>query len=306
MLFMFPGQGSQKIGMGKDLYENFATARDVFGEVDDALSFRLSQLMFNGDESELRLTENAQPAIMTVSMAFMRILEKDFSFDLSRHAKYFAGHSLGEYSALCAAKILTLTETARILTVRGKAMAEAYPSGGAMAAILGLSVKEVEKSISDTDDVEIANDNCVGQVVISGSREAVENAVDKLKGQGAKRTVLLSVSGPFHSKFMKPAEQALRDALGRVSFRGPVGPIISNVTAKAELTNFEDLLIKQLTNRVRWRESLLYAQEHEVSTFVEVGNGNVLSGLAKRTLFDANVVTINSVDAIEKFVANLD
>lgn len=300
MLFMFPGQGSQKIGMGKELYENFEAARRIFEEVDDSLSFKLSQLMFDGDEAELRLTKNAQPAIMAVSMAYVNVLKKDFSVNFSK-AKYFAGHSLGEYTALCTAGVLSLAQTCRILGARGLAMEKAYPQGGAMAAILGLSIEKLEKVVSSLENVQIANDNSTGQAVISGTKEDVEKAMEMAKEQDAKRAILLTVSGPFHSKFMAPAEEALQKSMEGVVFSTPSAPIISNVTAKAESSDFKRLLIQQLTNRVRWRESLIYAHENNVHTFVEIGEGNVLSGLAKRTLTDVDIFTVNNLESLENF-----
>lgn len=305
MLFMFPGQGSQKIGMGKKLYENFATARKVFEEADDSLSFKLSKLMFDGNEEELRLTKNAQPAIMTVSMAYVNVLRHEFSINFSK-AKYFAGHSLGEYTALCAAGVLSLAQTCRILGARGLAMEKAYPHGGAMAAILGLSIEELEQVVSLSKNVQIANDNSIGQAVISGIKEDVEKAMEMAKERGAKRAILLTVSGPFHSKFMAPAEEALRKSMEGIVFAQPSAPIISNVTAKAETSDFERLLIQQLTNRVRWRESLIYAHENNVNTFVEIGEGNVLSGLVKRTLTDVDIVTVNNIESLESFATQYE
>lgn len=300
MLFMFPGQGSQKIGMGKALAGQFSAAREVFDEVDDAVSFKLSKLMFEGDADELKITKNAQPALMTVSMAFIRVMEKDFGIDLSK-IKYFAGHSLGEYTALCAAKSLTLRETAIILRIRGAAMSAAYPEGGAMAAIIGLPIEKVEEIVLSLEDVQIANDNSAGQTVVSGTEYAVQNAMKIFKGNGAKLTVLLPVSGPFHSKFMKPAEDTLRDAIKKYTFRPPLAPIISNVTAKAEKDGFKHLLLQQLTNRVRWRESLIFAKNSGVENFIEIGEGNVLSGLVKRTLKDVNTAAVNSIESLENF-----
>ena len=305
MLFMFPGQGSQKIGMGKDIYDAFQAARDVFHEVDEAISFKLSDLIFNGTEAELKATENAQPALMTVSMAFVKCLEKEFSFNLTEKAKFFAGHSLGEYTALCAAGVLSLSDTAKILRIRGKAMADACPHGGAMAAIIGLPydvVKEIVESTSSAEAiVQIANDNSNGQVVVSGHESAVKIAVEKATAAKAKMAVMLEVSGPFHSPLMEKAVKPMEDALAQVKFGTPSKPIIANVTAKGETDGFKQLLIKQITNQVRWRESIMFAESAGVSTCVEVGNGKVLTGLVKRTAANLGTINVNSAESLEKF-----
>lgn len=304
MIFVFPGQGSQKIGMGKDIYDNFSSARDVFREVDDAISFNLSKLIFEGTEEDLKKTENTQPALMTVSIAFVEVMRKEFGIDLSEKAKYFAGHSLGEYTALCVAGVLSLKDTARILRIRGKAMAEACPTGGAMAAILGLSIDQVEEivkeSCSDTSKVQIANDNSVGQIVVSGHEEAVKKVAEIAQSRGAKRAVILPVSGPFHSELMQPAVKVLEEALADVEFKTPTKPIIANVTARAETENFRELLLKQITGRVRWVESIRYAESQGISKCVEVGAGKVLTGLVKRISPSMNLVNINSVESLEQ------
>ena len=303
MIFVFPGQGSQKIGMGKDIYENFSSARDVFHEVDDAISFNLSKLIFEGTEEELKKTENTQPALMAVSIAFSEVMKKEFGFDLSEKAKFFAGHSLGEYTALCAAGAISLRDTARILRIRGKAMAEACPSGGAMAAILGLDINQVEEITkeagSDTETVQIANDNSVGQIVVSGHAEAVKKAAEIAQSRGAKRAVMLPVSGPFHSELMQPAAKILEDILSDIEFKTPTRPIIANVTAKAETENFKELLLKQITSRVRWVESIRYAESQGVSKCIEIGAGRVLTGLVKRISPNMQLVNINSVESLE-------
>lgn len=307
MIFVFPGQGSQKIGMGKDIYENFSSARDVFHEVDDAISFDLSKLIFEGTEEELKKTENTQPALMTVSMAFVAVMKKDFEFDLSEKAKFFAGHSLGEYTALCATGSISLRDTARILRIRGKAMAEACPSGGAMAAILGLDINQVEeitkKASSDAEMVQIANDNSVGQIVVSGHADAVKKAAEIAQSRGARRAVILPVSGPFHSKLMQPAVKILEGVLSDIEFKSPSKPIIANVTAKAETENFKELLLKQITSRVRWVESIRYAESQGVSKCIEIGAGRVLTGLVKRISPNMQLVNINSVESLEHLKA---
>lgn len=302
MIFVFPGQGSQKIGMGKDIYDNFSSAKDVFHEVDDAISFNLSKLIFDGTEDELKRTENTQPALMTVSMAFVEVMKKELGIDISEKAKYFAGHSLGEYTALCAAGALSLRDTAKILRVRGKAMADACPTGGAMAAILGLDINQIEEIVkeacSDTAKVQIANDNSIGQVVVSGHEEAVKKATGIALNRGAKRAVILPVSGPFHSKLMQPAVKILEEMLSDIEFKSPSKPIITNVTAKAETGNFQELLLKQITNRVRWVESIQYAESQGASKCVEVGAGRVLTGLIKRISPDMQLININSFESL--------
>ncbi len=304
MIFVFPGQGSQKIGMGKDIYENFSSAREVFHEVDDSISFNLSKLIFEGTEDELKRTENTQPALMTVSMAFVKVMEKEFGFDFSEKAKYFAGHSLGEYTALRAAGAISLRDAARILRIRGKAMAEACPTGGAMAAILGLNIDQVEEIVreasSDTAKVQIANDNSVGQIVVSGHEEAVKKASEIAQNRGAKRAMILPVSGPFHSELMHPAVKILEEVLSDVEFKSPSKPIIANVTAQAETENFKELLLKQITGRVRWVESIRYAESQGVSKCIEVGSGKVLTGLVKRISPNMQLVNINSIESLEQ------
>ncbi|MBO4405277.1 MAG: ACP S-malonyltransferase [Alphaproteobacteria bacterium] len=308
MIFVFPGQGSQKIGMGKDIYDNFSSARDVFHEVDDAISFSLSRLIFEGTEEELKKTENTQPALMTVSMAFVEVMKKEFGVNLPEKAKFFAGHSLGEYTALCAADAISLIDAARILRVRGKAMAEACPTGGAMAAILGLDINQVEQIVEEacgdsspgSVKVQVANDNSVGQVVISGHEEAVRKSIEIAQSRGAKRAVVLPVSGPFHSELMQPAAEILKEVLCDVEFKTPSKPIIANVTAKAETENFKELLLKQITGRVRWVESIRYAESQGVSKCVEVGAGKVLTGLVKRISPSMQLVNINSVESFEQ------
>lgn len=302
MLAVFPGQGSQKIGMGKDIYDSFASARSVFEEVNDAISFNLSNLIFNGTEDELKATENAQPALMTVSIAIVRALKEEFGIDIAEKSKLLAGHSLGEYTALCAAGVLTLPDAAKILRLRGKAMAESYPSGGAMAAIIGLKIEEVERLVRTADNpgnvVQIANDNSPLQIVISGNAEAVEKVCEEAQKQGARKAVKLDVSGPFHCRLMKKAFHKLSECLSEIEFRAPTTPIISNVTAKSENSNFKELLLRQITERVRWRESILFAEQNSVTKCVEIGSGKVLTGLIKRISPNMSLTNIDSVESI--------
>lgn len=310
MLVVFPGQGSQKIGMGADVYENFACAREVFEEVDDAISFKLSQIILEGTDDELKMTQNAQPAIMAVSMAFVKVLQCEFGFDLARNARFFAGHSLGEYTALCSAGVLSLSDSARILRVRGTAMAAACPTGGAMAAIVGLDIEEVRKLVRSVAEqhkedgliLQVANENSPRQTIISGHEKAIEQAMEASKEAGAKRALKLEVSGPFHSSLMTAAEQPLQKQLKEVHWGAPSRAIITNVTAKGEEDDFENLLIRQLTSPVRWTETIRWAKaEGGISKVLEIGPGRVLTGLIKQ--IDSDIVTenINSLESLELF-----
>ncbi len=286
---IFPGQGSQKIGMGKAFAENFPVAREVFQEVDEALGQHLSKIMFSGDEAELTLTENAQPAIMANSIAILRVLEKEANFVLAQKASFVAGHSLGEYTALAAAGAISLSETAKLLKLRGQAMQRAVPEGlGSMAAILGLdmaAIEQVTKEASLQGDVcEVANDNAPGQIVISGSREGVERAIKLASEMGAKRALALAVSAPFHCSLMQPAAEEMRVALEKASIFPPCVPLLANITAQAVNApdTIRDLLVQQVTGRVRWRESVEELARLGVTNMLEIGEGAVLSGLVKR------------------------
>jgi [acyl-carrier-protein] S-malonyltransferase len=304
MLFMFPGQGSQKIGMGKDIYDNFPSAKNVFHEVDDAISFKLSDLIFFGTEDELKKTENTQPALMAVSMAMVKALEKEFNVNIVEKAKFFAGHSLGEYTALCAAGVISVADTARILRTRGIAMSRAFPQNGAMAAIMGLNLETVQQMIeecrSQEEVVQIGNDNSAAQMVISGHKNSVNRVVEMATKANAK-TVFLEVGGPFHSELMISAVAELSEVLEKINFQSPAKPIISNITAQAEVDNFKELLIKQLTGRIRWRESILWAESNSISQCVEIGSGKVLLGLAKRTAPNMTLISVNSLESLKKF-----
>lgn len=290
--FVFPGQGSQFIGMGKDLAEAYPIARDVFAEVDDALSQKLSATMWGEDEAALNLTENTQPALMAVSVAVARVLGQAKP-DFIKNAKFVAGHSLGEYSALTAAGTFTLSDCAKLLKIRGQAMQKAVPVGvGAMAAILNLEIPEVSALVKDASGAEIvsvANDNSFGQVVVSGHKAAVEKAIALATERGAKRAILLPVSAPFHCALMQPAADAMRDALAGVAAQAPAAPLVANVLADvvSDPVRIKQLLVEQVTGMVRWRESVLFMRDQGVTELVELGAGKVLSGLTKR--IDANV-----------------
>lgn len=279
--FIFPGQGSQSVGMGKDLYDAYPVAKQVFEEVNDALSFKLSDIIFNGPEENLTLTEHVQPALMAVSVAVYRVLEQE-GVDMS--AAFHAGHSLGEYSALTTAGVLTVFDAAKTLRERGRAMQSAVPVGqGAMAALLGLKMDAVNDLVREYD-VDLANDNSDGQVVISGEKAAVEKAAEYAKTIGAKRAVMLNVSAPFHSRLMQPAKERMREVLEDVTFHPAKTKIIPNVTVEAtdDVEKLKELLIEQVTAKVRWRETFAYMVENNITHVYELGSGKVLTGLARR------------------------
>lgn len=281
---LFPGQGSQSLGMGKSLADSFVSARRLYDEVDDALGKHLSCLMFDGPEYDLTLTENAQPALLAASLAVVRVLQAESGFVLSRHIAYVAGHSLGEYSALAAAEALSVGEAARLLRLRGQAMQRAVPPGqGAMAALIGLDV-DTARQIAAEASCAVANDNAPGQVVVSGCRDAVERAIAIARAYGGRRSVILPVSAPFHSPLMAPAAAAMREALEEVELRPPLVPLIANVLAQpvCDPAAIKRLLVEQVTAMVRWRESMLFLAADGVEEVVETGTGHVLAGLAKR------------------------
>lgn len=301
--FIFPGQGSQSIGMGRDLADVFPVAKAVFQEVDEALHQNLSTLMFSGNIDELTQTQNAQPAIMAVSMAMVRVLES-FGFFLKDNASFVAGHSLGEYTALCATGALTLSQTAKILQMRGQAMAEAgRTEAGGMMAVLGLEPDFVQKIAADSG-CYVANDNGAGQWVLSGSLVALSTAKMRAESMGAKRVVPLPVAGAFHSPLMKSAQEKMKEVLSEITFQHPSVPVVANVTAKAETDNFVDLLIQQIVAPVRWRESVIYMQTQGIAHFVECGPGAVLSGLVRRILPDSVPEKVNNVASLQAFLEN--
>lgn len=308
--FIFPGQGSQAMGMGRDICEAFRCAKDVFQEVDEALGQNLTKIIFEGPESDLVLTENTQPALMAVSIAVMRVLEKEGGLDLSCTASFVAGHSLGQYSALCAVGALSLTQTARLLKIRGLAMQEAVPLGrGAMAALLGLDLPIVEKIVSAAalgQVCEVANDNSPGQVVISGHLEAVERGIELSKEQGARRSLLLNVSAPFHCALMEPAQRRMEEALSDIMIHDPCVPLMDNVSADIiqKGQDVSPLLIRQVTGRVRWREGILKMAELGVTATVEIGAGKVLTGLSKRIVPSLDAFALNTPHDIENFLKN--
>jgi [acyl-carrier-protein] S-malonyltransferase len=309
LAFIFPGQGSQSIGMGAALKEAYPAAREVFDTVDEALGQDLSGLMADGPIEALTLTENAQPAIMAVSVAAMRALKAEFGVDVSA-AKFVAGHSLGEYSALCAAGALSLEDAARLLRLRGQAMQRAVPVGqGAMAALLGAGIEEAQAALDAAGSagvVSIANDNAPGQIVISGARDAVEAVLDGAKDHGIKRTMMLPVSAPFHCPLMLPAAEVMREGLNDTTVNAPAVPVVTNVSARA-VSDPEEIraqLVEQVTGQVRWRESVEWMQSDGVSTFAEAG-AKVLTTMLKRHIKEVEAVALNGPAELEAFAASL-
>ena len=310
--FVFPGQGSQYVGMGKELYNNFATAREVFEEVNDALNQDLFKIMTEGPDSQLLMTSNTQPAMMANSMAIIRVLQKEFGVDIQKSVALMAGHSLGEYSACCAAGVFTLSDTAKLLRIRGEAMQQAVPFGiGAMAAIIGMSFQDIEALVEASSDEEYfcvaANDNSASQIVISGHSKAVDRAIALAPEFGAKKCVKLSVSAPFHSPLMEPARLKMAEAFKNVPVHNANVPIIANVLADkiTEADKIIESLIKQVTGTVRWRETMNFIEEEKITDLVEIGAGKVLSSLAKHNLKDINSFSVNSIEDIENLVKNL-
>lgn len=318
--FIFPGQGSQFVGMGKDLAESFPEAKETFQKVDDALGKELSTLMFSGDEADLNMTENTQPALMAVSMAVVNVLKKQGGISFGDACDFVAGHSLGEYSALTAAGSFEISDTAKLLQTRGQAMQKAVPVGeGSMAAILGLDFGDVQEiaakatAQANNDNgkekvCQAANDNSDGQVVVSGHAGAVQMAVDIATEAGAKRAVILPVSAPFHCSLMAPAAQAMSFALADTNIRPPVVPVVANVTAKGESepSDIRRLLVDQITGMVRWRESVLWMGEQGVTEMVELGAGKVLSGLVRRINKEIACDSVGTPEQVEALIEKLN
>jgi [acyl-carrier-protein] S-malonyltransferase len=309
--FVFPGQGSQQPGMGRDLAEAFAPARLLFEEVDDALSQHLSRLMFEGPESDLTLTENAQPALLAASLAVIRVLEAEGGFDIGKQVAYVAGHSLGEYSAHAAAGTLSVADAVRLVKRRGQAMQKAVPVGeGAMAALLGLDIdaaREVAEGTHGFGICVVANDNCPGQIVVSGNTAAVEKAVELAAERGARRSIMLPVSAPFHCPLMAPAAEAMEEALGDIALKAPLVPVVANVTAAptSDPKEIKDLLIEQVTRMVRWRETVLVFKEQGVEEVVEIGSGRVLAGLVKRIDRELPASSVGAAADVEALMKRL-
>jgi [acyl-carrier-protein] S-malonyltransferase len=307
--FVFPGQGSQSVGMGKSLAETFGSARQVFDEVDAALGERLSNIIWNGPAETLTLTENTQPALMAVSLAVVRVVETEAGVDLKRDVAFVAGHSLGEYSALAAAGSLSIADAARLLRIRGRAMQKAVPVGvGAMAALIGLELDDVKIIATEVAGVGVCaagNDNGGGQVVLSGEKPAVERAVEVAKTRGAKRAMMLPVSAPFHCRLMRPAADAMAEALAKVSVKPPLVPVVANVLARpiTEPADIVRYLVEQVTGTVRWRESILFMVQAGVTSFYEIGAGRVLTGLIKRIADSATAASIGTPEDITGFKA---
>lgn len=310
--FVFPGQGSQFVGMGKELAQNFAPAREVFQEVNEALDQDLFKIMSEGPDVELTMTANTQPALMAFSMAVVRVLEKDFGINLKDKAAFVAGHSLGEYSAACAAGVFSLADTAKLLRIRGQAMQNAVPFGkGGMAAVIGLSFKDVgalvEACTNGKDICVAANDNSDGQVVLSGAMAAIDRAVEIAPEFGARKCVKLAVSAPFHSPMMAPAADAMARAFMEVDSHDAQIPLIANVLAQP-ITDHKEIikhLIEQVTGTVRWRETMNYLQEQNVTDLVELGAGKVLSGIAKRSNKEMNAISVGTTAEIEELAKNI-
>ena len=300
---LFPGQGSQIVGMGSEFYNNFSSVKKIFSEADEALNFKISKIILEGPENELKLTQNTQPAILLVSYAIFIVLKKEFNFSLEE-VKYFAGHSLGEYSALLCANSLNFRDALNLLFERGKAMQDAVPVGqGGMLAVLGSNVDDINNCMSQLKSkgvCEIANDNADGQIIMSGNIQTIEELKDILKKK-KKKSILLPVSAPFHCSLMNPEEKKMKSKIDNINFKQPKFEIISNVTSLPTKNpdDLKNLLIKQIYSKVRWRESILFMGNEKINDFIEIGPGKVLSGLVKRILPSSNSFSINSLDDIK-------
>jgi [acyl-carrier-protein] S-malonyltransferase len=304
---VFPGQGSQVVGMGKDLYENFDSAKKIFKKVDEILGVNLTKIMFEGPQEELTKTENTQPALMAVSVALIEVLEKDFGKNFQDLCALTAGHSLGEYSALCASKALTLEDTAKLLQIRGSEMAKCgQKTVGAMCAILGVEIdvaKAIAEEASSGDVCQVANDNSVGQIVLSGSKIAIDRAIEIAKAKGAKRAILLPVSGAFHSLLMREAQEKMAQALTQITINQPTVPLVANVSAQIikDSSQIKNLLIEQITGTVRWRETMLCFEQNGIEEIIEIGAGKVLSGLVSRTCPNLKSRSIQNSEDLKNF-----
>tara|TARA_B110000259_G_scaffold70412_2_gene82968 strand:- start:4961 stop:5908 length:948 start_codon:yes stop_codon:yes gene_type:complete len=308
--FVFPGQGSQIVGMGKDLYENFSSAKEVFQIVDDILSFKLSDIIFNGPDEELRKTQNTQPALMAVSLAIIEVIKKNFEKDIANLCSIVAGHSLGEYSALAAARAISIEDAAKLLRIRGSSMAKCgEKTEGSMAAILNTDydvVKEITlEAASGSEVCQIANDNSVGQIIISGSILAIDNAIKIAKEKGIRRAIKLPVSGAFHSQLMFNAKKDMEEILPDIMVKTPEIRFINNVDANfsEDSDHIKKSLVRQITGQVRWRETILLMENHGIENIVEIGSGKVLTGLTSRTCKNINTKSIQNIKDIEELVA---
>ncbi len=304
---LFPGQGSQTVGMGSEFYSNFDLVKKIFKEADEKLNFKISEVILNGPEDQLQLTKNTQPAILTVSYSIFKVFKDEFGLDLKTF-KYFAGHSLGEYSALVCSEALKFGDALFLLFERGKAMQNAVPVGkGSMLAVLGLEISEIKfhiKNIEIKNGIcEIANDNANGQVIVSGEKESVKIFQNYLKDKKIK-SIPLKVSAPFHCSLMKPAAEIMREKISKINFEKPIIKIVTNVTAKAEddPKNIKNLLVDQICSPVRWRESLINISEEDIQSYIEIGPGKALSGMVKRTIKNVNCFSINTITDIKNFI----